>query len=411
MRTHPFLVATLALGLVLAAVPSDRPAASGSDPCDLEPPWLLPADARGAAPALAVDAATDAPLRVVTYNLHSGLGSRFALWRSRRAVEANLRAVAETILAAAPAEAPVDVVALNEVDFGSRRSGNFDQAAFVADALAAATGHAYEVLRGETWRRTLPGLEVRFGNALLVRHPVVQARACLLDGSERCVSADDGALPSLRARGFRAWLLHEPRGVIQATVRTPGGLVDVLATHLDAFLEHEREAQGAVLARLVEPGRPTVLLGDLNAVPSVLTAGRRFFAADRTHDVLTSGLLADVRVAWAAAHGIASLARWATFPAAHPIWPLDAVLASLELAADDIAVIGRTASDHRGLAVTLRPLRDPAALDRARVRHAAVRRRQLDRLLRCDLAPARGARDWLVRATGFAGLLAAPPAL
>jgi hypothetical protein len=104
-------------------------------------------------------------LRAAVYNLHSGLGSRWRLYASRAEMERNLRAIAERIAAAGPA----DVVALNEVDFGSRRSGWLDQAEFLAAELRRRTGETYAVRRAETWRRDLPGLEVRFGNAALRR--------------------------------------------------------------------------------------------------------------------------------------------------------------------------------------------------------------------------------------------------
>jgi endonuclease/exonuclease/phosphatase family metal-dependent hydrolase len=136
------------------------------------------------------------------------------------------------------------------------------------------------------------------------------------------------------------------------TIGVAGRPIDLLVTHLDAFVVAEREAQAAhLMRRFVRAGRTTILLGDVNAVPIDMTGGRRFFAHDRTHAILTSGSLFDARGWYATLHGVASLAAWATFPAAHPLWPLDAVLASQDLAPMRVDVIGDTASDHRGLAV------------------------------------------------------------
>jgi hypothetical protein len=42
------------------------------------------------------------------------------------------------------------------------------------------------VIRGETWRRDVPGFEVRFGNAALVRLPLVEASACLFHDLGAC---------------------------------------------------------------------------------------------------------------------------------------------------------------------------------------------------------------------------------
>ena len=322
-------------------------------------------------------------MRIASYNVHSGLGGGFALRRSRTTVERNLRNVAAAIADAGP---PPDAIALNEVDFAARRSGGFDQAAFLADEIARRTGTTYEVAALETWRRTLPGFEVRFGNALLLRHPVIESVGCLLDDASPCVAAANGDLMRLRAGGVLGRLLSERRGVLRVTLDVEGQLVDVLVTHLEAFVEAEREAQAVhLLHRFVTPGRTTILAGDVNAVPSVLTAGRRFFAHDRTHDILTSGGLVDARLAWAARQGTTSLVPWATFPAEAPRWPLDAILATPELLVDGVTIVGATASDHQGMVVDFALADDPAVVAEARGRHDAMRRRQLARIVDCDL--------------------------
>src|SRR6185436_4394823 len=199
--------------------------------------------------------------------------------------------------------------------------------------------------------------------------------------------------------------LRERRGVLRVTLDVNGQLVDVLVTHLEAFVQSDREAQAMhLLRRFVSPERPTILAGDVNAVPTVLTGGRRFFGRDRTHDILTSGGLADTRLTWAARQGASSLAAWATFPADQPIWPLDAVLTSAELAVEGIDVIGGTASDHRGLVVDLTLLRNPALVVAARERHDAMRRRQLRRILDCDVGRGGTAGGWLAALTNLIDL-------
>ncbi|HYB98901.1 MAG TPA: endonuclease/exonuclease/phosphatase family protein [Candidatus Limnocylindrales bacterium] len=379
-------------GVMVARVLGPRDAASALAPDVLE--TASRSAAVGAAPAL----------RVVTYNIHSGLGEKHALRRAREEVEANLRVIARDI-AGGSAE-PADVVALNEVDFDSRRSAGIDQAAFMAAELERISGHAYGVVRGETWRRSFPGLDVRFGNALLTRLPIVSASACLLTDDGECEAAAAAAeLPSLRIGGWRS-LLSERRGVIKATVRAADRDVDVLVTHLDPFHAAARERQALhILRRFIDPARTTLLLGDLNAVSTSLTGKRRFFASDRTMDILTSDTLADVRVSYAAEHGLDSLNRWPTYPAAAPQWPLDAVLASVDLAARDIRVIGSTASDHRGLTANL-TLIGGAGLAERRARHDRIRERQLERIVHCDLAGGDSSREWLVAMTGFRALLA-----
>jgi endonuclease/exonuclease/phosphatase family metal-dependent hydrolase len=340
----------------------------GTTPCNEAAPWLLEETSDT---VRRMSLAGSADLEVVTYNLHSGLGSRHALFRSRAQVEENLRLIARAIAAAATGGP--DVVGLNEVDFGSRRSGWIDQARFVAEELETITGSSYRVVRGETWRRDVPGLEVRFGNAALVRLPILAAQACRFDDLDRCASTAAESLRSPRRRSLLGRLLSEPRGVIRITVELHDRIVDLLITHLDAFDMSGREAQAQQLVtRLLIPGRTTVLLGDMNAVPVFSTGQRWMFSADRTHAILATGSLADASIVFASHCRQKSLAAWATYPAAAPIWGLDWVLASLDLAPQAVAAIGDTASDHRGLYVGYEWLRGDAEVDASRRRHERI---------------------------------------
>jgi endonuclease/exonuclease/phosphatase family metal-dependent hydrolase len=229
------------------------------------------------------------------------------------------------------------------------------------------------VIRGETWRRDVPGFEMRFGNAALVRLPLVEASTCLFDDLGPCGIHSRAALPPRGRAGLLGRLLREPRGIIRLTVRHDERLVDVLVTHLDAFAAREREAQASVLlSQVLRPDRTTVLLGDMNAVPTSLTSRRWMFSDDRTHAILATGGLADACISLASLRGQRSLAAWATYPADAPVWGLDWVLGSPDLAPEDAAAIGGTASDHRGLAVRYRWLADDAAIAAARRRYGSV---------------------------------------
>lgn len=333
------------------------------------------------APALLEDSVVPGERRllVATYNIHSGLGSGRGWPRSRETVERNLRAVADD-LSRASGGRPLDAVALNEVDFRARRSAWIDEAAFLAAELGRRTGAAYRVVRGETWSRSFPGREAVFGNALLVPHPVLRAASCRLDVVEPCaVARQDAAEVAPADWSVLGALLGEPRGVVKATLSVDGRPVDVLATHLDAFAESAREMQAAhLLERFVEDDRTTVLLGDMNAVPAPLV--RPFFPTDRTAAILTSGPLADPRARLLVPAGGAG--DWATFPAVAPLWPLDWVLASHDLAAESVRAIGAGASDHLGLYATFRLV--PAGPSRAVASKAEA---PSDRRLREDAAP------------------------
>jgi len=342
-------------------------------------------------------------LRTVTYNIHSGMGQWKGLWSSRATVERYLDGIAEAI--AGTDTAPVDVVALNEVDFAARRSGDIDQARHIADALERITGARYEVIYGETRKLGFPGFKGGFGNAVLVRHTITEQHACLYENAQACglAGAADG-LPSLRAPGTLMRLVREARGLIKLTLDVEGRPIDVIVTHLEALATPEREAQAAhLLQRFVDPGRTTIVLGDMNAVPTMMTYLRHFAGTDRTHDILTSGSLADARVLIDMRLGRRDFGAWSTFPAVAPIWPLDVALGSLDLLPLNARVMDALHSDHRGLYVAYGLLNDTAAIDSQRRRHDAIRARQLAHILQCDITDAtRTAKlHWLHTATRF----------
>lgn len=346
-------------------------------------------------------------LRAVTYNLHSGLGPRRAFSKPREEVERYLGGIADAI---AQFPKPIDVVGLNEVDFAARRSGNFDEALFLAQKIEARTREHYQVLYGETWRRRMPGFEVRFGNAVLVRHPVTKAVACLYDDTTGCnIPAADADMPALRSGGFLNRMTREARGLIKLTMDFNGRPVDVIVTHLDAFVLPEREAQAAhVLRRFVDPRHTTLVLGDFNSVPTLMTYTRAFFAADRTHDILTSGGLADARVLYDSRRGQSDFRVWATYPAEAPVWPLDTVLGSLDLVPRDVKVIATQYSDHYGFYVEYGVVDRADIIAEQRARHDAIRQRQLAQIMRCDLTQASAAQlHWLKAGTEYLDIASA----
>jgi endonuclease/exonuclease/phosphatase family metal-dependent hydrolase len=155
----------------------------------------------------------------------------------------------------------------------------------------------------------------------------------------------------LHARGLFKRVLRERRGLIKVMVDLDGHCIDVVGTHLDAFVAEEREAQAAHLRhRLVDPGRTTVVLGDMNALPGV-SQGDDPARGERTHSILASSGLADARILAASRHGQDTLAEWATYPATRPAKGLDWVLASRDLLPEEVKAIGALQSDHRGLFV------------------------------------------------------------
>lgn len=174
-------------------------------------------------------------LRVLSYNIHSGLGT------DRRV---DLARIADVIGAFEP-----HIVALQEVDVCRARSGAIDQPA----ALAARLGMSshFEMCLEEGGER--------YGIATLTRLPFLGARRL--------------ELPYQPGRKR-----SEPRCALVTRLAWPetGIEIDMVNTHL-SVLAAERTAQVAALTREL-PGREVILAGDFNCTPSA--AAFRALAGD-----------------------------------------------------------------------------------------------------------------------------------
>src|SRR5690349_19308723 len=172
-------------------------------------------------------------VRVLVYNIHAG---KDAGGTPRLAELANL--VGQT---------GADVVLLQEVDVGTRRSGGVDQPA----ELARRTGFR------SAFGRTIDYDGGRFGNAVLSRWPILEARTVPLDGAPPA-GADNGR--------------HEPRGALRVVLAAPQGRITVYDTHLDAFggdawREQEADSLVKLIARAREAGETVLVGGDFNSTP------------------------------------------------------------------------------------------------------------------------------------------------
>lgn len=158
-------------------------------------------------------------MRVVTYNIHHGVGMDGVL---------DLERIEELLIEARP-----DVVALNEVDKGIARSRRVDQSRVLAERLGMeyAFGPNLRYFGGE------------YGNAILSRFPI---------RSHRNVP--------LTARG------SERRGLLHAVLDVVGSPVHVLTTHLEVRHPNIRDAQLMEIARYVQSLEgPVILMGDFNS--------------------------------------------------------------------------------------------------------------------------------------------------
>ncbi len=231
--------------------------------------------------------------RIVTYNVHRCVGNDRRLDVARIAqVLANLEP---------------DIVALQELDVGRKRTGGVDQAHEIAQRLDMAC-HFHAALRVE---------EEQYGDAILTCFP------------ERLVKA--GPLP-----GYDPIPALEPRGALWVEVEIAGIPVQIINTHL-GLVPREQQIQARRLAGPDWLGHPdcrgpTILLGDFNAT-----------ATSVVYRTFVSHLSAARRL-------VKPSTPTATFPSPLPVLRIDHLFVSPEIAVRDVstpfAPINRVASDH-----------------------------------------------------------------
>lgn len=175
-------------------------------------------------PLSAVTRADETPLRVLTYNIHHGRGLDGRI---------DLPRIAKVIKQCNP-----DLVALQEVDRETQRSGNVDQLERLASmtGLRAVYGKAIDFSGGE------------YGVGVLSKLPVVSHKRYPLPHSEG----------------------HEQRVALRVTVRLRGGMpLQFVSTHLDHTRDaSDRLAQSKqIREQFASAKEMTIVAGDLNARP------------------------------------------------------------------------------------------------------------------------------------------------
>ena len=281
------------------------PARSNGGPAARGPGWLplwvgvalllAPAAFWASAPAPLPAARPAPPLRVMSYNLHFGYDIEG--W-------SDLEATARAIEAGG-----ADVVGLQEVSRGWYLNGSTDMLAWLQRRLRM------------PYARFAGAADAIWGNAILSRYPI----------------ADSGAVRLPREGVPLA------RNYLWAELDLGGGRLRLVVTHL----HHVEGPEGArvrlaQIPRLLEgvAGRPaTVLLGDFNAEP-----GSREIA------LLRGAGLTD---AFQAAGGSAD--DEPTYSSDRPERRIDYLWLSPDLRASDFDATTATASDHRGVMVTVAP--------------------------------------------------------
>jgi len=236
---------------------------------------------------------------VLVYNVHAG--------KDAGGVE-NLARVADLVR-----ETGADVALLQEVDRGTRRSGQIDQ----PDFLARRTGFAV------AFGKTLDYDGGEYGIAVLSRWPIAQQTLMRLRVEP----------PQRRSGGS-----YEPRGAQRVIVRAPAGDLVVINTHLDASREddYRRQEIRPVLLLARDAGSLVLVGGDFNSTPE----------SEVQADVRNGGL----RDAWLAC----GRGDGFTYPADTPTKRIDYLYLTGTATCSRAEVLETTASDHRPLLVTVR---------------------------------------------------------
>lgn len=231
-------------------------------------------------PDIASAPATEAPptLRIGTWNIAHCRGLSAENWNGESAPIKRERALA---IAGIIALHDLDIVVLNEVDFDSSWSGRVNQ----AEIIARKAGYAYWIeLRNVD--AAIPFFSIRFGNVVLSRYPIAEARRIDFPWPNR----------------WETMLAGKKMGAL-VTIDLPGGRkIQVAPIHLDhRWGGHEvriESIRNILAAR--DDTLPLILAGDFNTSPP----GFPRVWAKRASRTAMSLLLED--------------GRWQTMPLAKP---------------------------------------------------------------------------------------------
>lgn len=174
-------------------------------------------------------------IKVMTYNIHRGINKNNQL---------DLDGIAEVIKGTDP-----DIVALQEVERFSIRTGFKDQIKYLADKLSMnyAYGKSINILNGQ------------YGNAILSKYPVEEYEV--------------KPLPSE----------VENRTLLQAVLNINGSRISIYNTHL-GLNRDERDKQVTEIMNITSTKEKFILAGDFNSAPDKLGAVTRRLKDSASYD-------------------------------------------------------------------------------------------------------------------------------
>jgi endonuclease/exonuclease/phosphatase family metal-dependent hydrolase len=261
-------------------------------------------------------------IRVMTYNMGYGfgLGSDGSDYhpKTREEIEAAIREMGELIRTDS-----IDVVLFQEIDFGSKRSGNFDQLAMLAELTglsygAEAVAWDANYVPFPYWPPSYHFGRVRSGGAVLSRFQIVDNQVMLLK------KPDENAGYYNR---FYLYRFHQAVGMV-----VNGDTIYVVNNHLEAFRTANRMEHAQSLVNWVEDlGKSKnviVVGGDMNALPYNAVQLTDFndksgddYTGDRTMEII--GMMQGFRELASHEEYAANRDIWHTFPADAPNRRLD----------------------------------------------------------------------------------------
>jgi endonuclease/exonuclease/phosphatase family metal-dependent hydrolase len=186
-------------------------------------------------------------LRVGSYNIAHGRGGQLEATNWDGGIPADKRERLRRIGSLLSAQ-KVDIAVLNEVDFRSVWSGNLDESRIIADAA----GLPY-VAQQANVDIAVPGISVRFGNAVLSRFPISQVRFLDYPNTDE--------LGELLVGGLKEGMV--------ATLDLPGDQeLNVIAVHLSVNSEAVRIASAEMILDVRrKSATPLLVMGDFNTAP------------------------------------------------------------------------------------------------------------------------------------------------
>ncbi|MGI8936509.1 MAG: endonuclease/exonuclease/phosphatase family protein [Phormidesmis sp.] len=287
-----------------------------------------------AAPPAAKDSYT-----IVSYNLGylSGLANNTTIETDRAFFEANQQRVISAFQAIAP-----DIIALQEVDFDSKRSYGVDQ----AKALALGLNPVYAGAIAISWDKNYVPFpfwppsahfgKILSGQAILSRYPIAE--------NSRIVLEKVASNPFY----YNAFYLDRLAQVSQ--IQLAGQTLVVISVHLEAFDEPTRVSQTRFVRSLAEDYAktyPVIVLGDFNS------------SLNRT-DVETEFSIKEMAASEQFVSAVPE-ADWgkaaATFPSDQPEYKLDYIWytpSTIEAIKTEVVSAAGEASDHLPLMMNFR---------------------------------------------------------